>query len=193
MAASRVAADAYRERWPNNQVALVNHHVDPRVEAALAARPAIPFADAKIGYFGELVNTVQSPRIDQLVDFTLVDTSRQDALWFDLLPDYNVHYAVRQTRALDHFKPFLKGFTAAACGANVLIHVDGAEARRWLPEDYPYWLTGELNEDNIVSALVRVRESFGSAEWNAGLDAMADIAAQTDRPAIGRELLSLFQ
>lgn len=91
VAASRVAADAYRERWPNNQVALVNHHVDPRVEAALAARPAIPFADAKIGYFGELVNTVQSPRIDQLVDFTLVDTSRQDALWFNLLPDYNVH------------------------------------------------------------------------------------------------------
>lgn len=100
VAASRVAADPYRERWPHKDVTLVNHHVDSRVAAALSARPVTTFAEARIAYFGELVNTVQSPRIDKLVDFTLVDTSRQDATWFDRLPDYNLHYA-RQTRALD--------------------------------------------------------------------------------------------
>lgn len=193
VAASRVAADAYRDRWPDKHVALINHHVDPRVTAALKRRTATTFTAAEIGYFGELVNTVQSPRIDEIVDFTLVDTSKQDERWFDMLPDYNMHYAVRQTRALDQFKPFLKGFTAAACGANVMIHRDGAEARRWLPADYPYWLTGDLTEDNIVSALSRARESFGSSEWRDGLDAMADIAAQTSRSAIGLELVSLFR
>lgn len=192
VAASRVAADAYRERWPEKDVILINHHVDPRVAAALAARPTPTFTEARIAYFGELVNTVQSPRIGALVDFTLVDTSRQDSTWFDRLSGYNVHYAVRQTRALDHYKPFLKGFTAAACGANVMIHVDGAEARRWLPDDYPYWLRGELNDDNIVSSLERLRETFGGPEWHGGLSVMADIAAQTSPSAVGKELLSLF-
>lgn len=171
--------------FPRVDVALVNHHVDPRVEVIGGERPADRL---RVGYFGELVNAVLTPTITEVVDPILVDTSRTDDGWVSKLGDYNMHYAVRLTRAADHHKPFLKGFTAAHCHANILIQRSQAEAVNWLGDDYPFLLDGEPSEASIRSALERAQEAFLGPEWNDGLAIMEDVRERTSSARIGAEL-----
>lgn len=190
VAASRSAFSEYRRAWPTAQVRLLNHHVDPRLERAAASAP--PVAGFRAGYFGELVNTVDTPAIRSRVDFVSVDTSRESTEWIGKAPLYSVHYAIRQRRALDDHKPFLKGFTAAACGAVVLTQRSEQEPRNWLPDDYPYWLEGEATEENIVDALDMIRGDVDSTRWREAQRAMQEIAAHTSTQTIASDLVELF-
>lgn len=190
VAASRSALSAYRERWPHLRVRLVNHHVDPRVTAAMSAAPRRE--RPRIAYFGELQNTVIPATIASVVDVHPVDTSREAQAWFSHLPPYAVHYAIRRSRALDHHKPFLKGFTAAACHANILIQRGQPEPELWLPQDYPFWVDAPASQSDIGAAVDRVRDAFGSAEWRYGLDVMRQLEDATSERATRRALETLF-
>ena len=190
VAASRTAFDDYRKAFPDKRVVLVDHHVDPRVLSLNIPSRTRKF---RAGYFGELVNTVISPEIEKRVDFIPVDTSKQADEWFKKLPPYTLHYAIRQKRDLDNHKPFLKGFTAAACKANIIIQDGQTEALKWLGNDYPYLLKKPPTESNIVEMLDYARESYGSKEWMRGLAIMEDIARKTSDEAVGRQLLELFK
>jgi glutathione S-transferase len=170
---------------PSIEVVLVNHHVDPRLAGLPASRPQDRL---RAGYFGELVNAVLTPAIEQLVTPVLVDTSSQSDGWLARLPEFNLHYAVRLTRGADHHKPFLKGFTAAHSGSNILIQRSQGEAVLWLGEDYPYLLDDEPTPADILTALNRLRDDFGSPEWMRGLDVMRDIRARTLEARIGAEV-----
>lgn len=192
VAASRTAEDAYQARWTSARVVLLNHHVDPRVDAALTLADRGEFDDARAAYFGELENTVQTPDIAKIVDFVAIDTSRQDERWLSRLAPYNLHYAIRRTRALDRYKPFLKGFTAAACDANIVIQSTETEAARWLPADYPYWHHGEVTEKSILATLHNAREGFGGPDWLYAREAMNEIARQTSPSAIASDAARLF-
>jgi hypothetical protein len=184
VAASITAFVDLQRDYPTIEVALVNHHVDPRLARVAQARPE----DAlHAGYFGELVNAVLTPEIERLVTPVLVDTSSQSDSWLERLPEFNLHYAVRQTRGADHHKPFLKGFTAAHCRSNILIQRSQTEAVLWLGDDYPYLLDEEPTEADIIAALERIRDDFGSADWSRGLDVMRDIRERTSTARIGAE------
>lgn len=191
VAASRTAFDDYRDRWPQTEVAIVDHHVDPRVRVAMA-RSQKTLDRPRMGYFGERINTIRSKRIARYVDFVQVSTARVDDVWFDRLPDYNVHYGIRRARALDHHKPFLKGFTAAACQSLILIQDDQPEARRWLPSDYPFWLRGSVTEPTILRSISTALSAYGSAAWNQGLEMMREVEHRTSPTAIGAQLVTLF-
>lgn len=190
VAASRSAAADYRDRYPRHQVALLDHHVDPRIAPIIShsARPV----NARIGYFGELANAFHSQQIESRVDFIPVDTSRQDPGWLTKLPHYSAHYAVRQARQLDEHKPFLKGFTAAACEAIVVVDRTQRESHHWLPPDYPYWVDQVGGDQSVTEALDRVREGFGSAEWKSARDSMRLVAAETSPERIRDQLRTLF-
>ncbi|MGR6742539.1 hypothetical protein ACU6RU_10955 [Microbacterium sp. F1-18] len=190
VAASRSALAAYREHWPHLRVRLVNHHVDPRVTAAMRAAPRREHA--RIAYFGEPQNTVIPAGVASLIDVHPVDTSRSEQTWFSRLPPYAVHYAIRRSRALDHHKPFLKGFTAAACQANILVQRGQPEPELWLPSDYPFWVDAPASQDDIAAAVDLVRGAFGTAEWRYGLDVMRQIEDATSERAIRRALETLF-
>jgi hypothetical protein len=185
VAASLTAFIDLQRDHPTREVVLVNHHVDPRLDAAARTPPADRL---RAGYFGELVNAVLTPRIEETVTPVLVDTSTQDPAWLGRLPEFNLHYAVRQFRGADLHKPFLKGFTAAHTGCNILIQRSQAEAVLWLGDDYPYLIDGEPEEQTILDALAHVREDFGSPEWERGLDVMRGIRERTSVARIGREL-----
>ncbi|MDN4598390.1 hypothetical protein [Leifsonia virtsii] len=182
VASSHTAFEHYSRAFPATRVALVDHHVDPR----LPTSPAPP-SRFRAGYFGERVNAVLTPRIEERVDVVAIDTSRHDDAWLSGLGRYSFHYAVRQQRALDHFKPFLKGFTAAHCGAPVLIQRDQEEAVRWLGADYPY-LLDDTNEETILSALARAESEFGGPRWLRALSVMEGIRARTSPERIASEL-----
>lgn len=190
VAASASADAAFRERWPHSRIARIDHHVDPRLRAVLDSAGPRRGDDLVIRYFGESVNTIHTERIAAHVTFVQVDTSRQDPSWMSEVPSAGLHYAIRRRRALDRHKPFLKGFTAAAAGANVLIGREEAEAAHWLPADYPYWVEEGADEDTILEALRQARESFGGAEWREGLDAMRAVEERTTDEVVVRQLLN---
>lgn len=186
VAASITAFLDLQRDHPGIEVLLVNHHVDPRLDAAAAGdRPADRL---RAGYFGELVNAVLSPAIEEIVTPVLVDTSRQDPAWLARVPEFNLHYAVRRFRAADLHKPFLKGFTAAHAGCNILIQRGQVEALHWLGDDYPYLIAGEPDDAAIVAELERLRDDFGSPAWQSGLETMRGVRERTSRQRIAAEV-----
>jgi hypothetical protein len=186
IAASLTAFIDLQRDHPRREVLLVNHHVDPRLDAAsIGPRPS---DHLRAGYFGELANTLLTPSIEETVTPVLVDTSKQDPGWLRRMPDFNLHYAIRRFREADLHKPFLKGFTAAHAGCNILIQRSQAEAVLWLGDDYPYLIDGEPDESVILRAIERVREDFGSPQWERALDVMRDIRERTSRERIGKEI-----
>lgn len=172
------------------KVVLIDHHVDSRIRFVdWSIRPK----KLKVGYFGELINTLITPKIKQRVDFIPVSNTTQNDDWFKELPKYNLHYAFRQKRDVYPNKPFLKGFTAAHCDANILIQASEKEAIKWLGKDYPYLLRGKVTEEKILKLLDHIQKSYGSKEWERGLVIMRGIRAKTSEESIGKQLVKLFQ
>jgi hypothetical protein len=187
VAASMTAFLDLSSQFPTIPIALVNHHVDPRITALAIHAPS---DNLRMGYFGESVNAILSPKIEEFVTAVSVDTARSSGGWLERLPDFNAHYAVRATRSLDYAKPFLKGFTAAACGANILIQETEREALAWLGDDYPFLVRGLPTESNIVAAAQSMAVAFGGAEWVSALERMSAIRARIAPDRIGAELRS---
>ncbi len=189
VAASRTAFDDYESRFAEQSIKIVDHHVDPRIKLlGWKKRPSI----FRAAYFGELANTYTSRAIENEIDFIQVDTFRQRDDWLNMLPNYNFHYAIRQSRNIDHHKPFLKGFTAAHCGANIIIQESETEATRWLGHDYPYLIKGKVTERVIIDTLERAKKDFGLEDWERGLKKMREIKKNTSEIVIGRQLKDLF-
>lgn len=189
VASSLTAFEAYSREFPRIPVALVNHHVDPRLDAAtVGARPDT----FRLGYFGERENAVLTPRIEEVVEAVHIDTSKEDTGWLASIRDFSMHYAVRRTRLLDQYKPFLKGFTAAHAGAPILIQRSQEEAVRWLGADYPYLLDEPVSEDRILAAIAQARAEFGGARWREALDVMAGLRERTRPERIAAELSALL-
>ena len=190
VAASDTIYKDYKKTLPSSvKIILVNHNVDPRLKTLdWSKRPTT----LRAGYFGELLNAVITPEIKKRVDIIPVDNTKQNNYWLEKLPEYNLHYAIRQARDVFPNKPFLKGFTAAHCGANILIQASEKEAVRWLGKDYPYLLRGKVTEKKILEMIKYAKRSFGSKEWERGLEIMRGIKEKTSEEAIGKQLVELF-
>ena len=177
----------YRGRYPNVRTHHVTHHVDLR----------IPRHDSpghfQAGYFGEIVNTIMSKSLEEIVDFVSVDTSVTDTGWISRLPEYSLHYAVRKRRGLDHHKPFLKGFVAAHCRSNILIQRDAGDAMYYLGENYPYLIGNEAGLDEIVSCLHRAKDDFGGPEWRAALAVMDEVYERSNTDWVASEMNNLLR
>lgn len=189
VASSLTAFEAYAREFPQIPVALVNHHVDPRLEAATAGPRPDEF---RIGYFGERENAVLTPRIEETVEVVHIDTSSEDTKWLASIPHFSMHYAVRRIRLLDQYKPFLKGFTAAHAGAPILIQRSQEEAVRWLGLDYPYLIDEPVSEATIIRAIEEAASEFGGTRWGEALDVMAGLRERTRPERIAAELRTLL-
>jgi len=184
IAASRSAWEDFDRQLPMPTF-LVNHHVDPRLGGlALPAQQEV----FRAGYFGELFNTVRSTGIERSVDFIEVSTVTRNDDWLLRLPGYSIHYAVRRQIALNHHKPFLKGFTAAHCGANILIQAAEREAVLWLGEDYPFLIHEEVDDASIMAAIDSAHGAFGTPAWIDGLERMREIRERTTQRAVAAEV-----
>ena len=149
----------FNEALPDNQSCLVSHHADARATCVQSQTSRF-----NIGYFGELDNARYRDELKEVVDFVPINTRTVEDDWATQLPNYSLHYAVRQPRPFDGFKPFLKGFTAAACGAAILVPLDEGDALYYLGHDYPF----APKDDSLLSvreAIKYAEESFGGPEW----------------------------
>lgn len=180
----------YRDRYPGKKVVLIDHHVDPRIYPNSTRDDSAP----SIGYFGEPANAIITENISKLVDIIPVDTSSQDNMrWLDKIANYSIHYAVRKRQNFDDYRPATKIFTAAYCGANVIVQESEEEAIGWLGGDYPYIIKGNPTEQSIIEMLVKATDSFGGDEWGRGLDIMRNIRSTMTNDRIIEQFRGLLK
>jgi hypothetical protein len=136
-------------------------------------------------YFGAPQNLFLPASLRRQVTPVFTDQDNvADPEWFRSLPLANLHYAVRPPDAGPAFKPFIKGITAALCGANILVHKDDGDAALYLGEDYPYLIREECGEKVVADYLRKAREDFGGRDWNRGLSAMRRIRELAEEKTI---------
>ena len=165
------------------RVAFIPHHLDMRMPEVLCQSD-----DFRVAYFGAPSNALLPRRKKwfELIDWRrrfanvcdVIDASNYDEpCWMQRLAYYNCHYLFRQRQSFDGFKPFLKGYVAARCGAVVMVQRDDAEAVANLGADYPYLFDVKRARD-IVDCIAHVSASFGSQSWNVAREKVAHLQEQ---------------
>lgn len=186
-AASSLSAQAhYRRIWPGLPCFHITHHVDPRIPPGNQAR------DFSLGYFGEPPNAVWSWRIRRQATLVPVDTGRQVNDWLTRTGEFNIHYGVRPTRAGSGFKPFLKGFVAARCKANLVMGRAVSDALEYLGEDYPFLLPEDPTEDQILGVIDDARAAFGGPLWARALERMAEVERRSSDDWVRDEVRAML-
>lgn len=188
IASSINAMKNYRHSWVNKPAFHVTHHVDFRLPGRRER-----MNNVRIGYFGEIANTILDDDISDVVTFNRVDTSREDLRWVGEVSKYNCHYAVRRSRGIDGPKPFLKGFIAAKYRSNLVIQRDAGDALYYLGADYPYLLAPIPSSGEILEMLAYVKESFGGPEWRYGLLTMRDVRRRSSDDFVIGEIKSMLR
>lgn len=183
IAASLTQFKALTREYPRHRVAYVGHHVDTRIDCT-----SLPTDRFRLGYFGELRNAKFRADLFDLVGFHHTDTSlASDTGWMSNLVNYNAHYAVRERQSFDGFKPFTKGFIAAAMQSVVVPGSSDPEAREWLPDDYPYW-ADDSSAEAVRALIMRMRDEYGGREWERAASMMAHLRQQTQIEVIASQI-----
>lgn len=169
---------------PDATIMRLDHHADP------ALSPAKPGNQLRLAYFGRQKNRtlpravahrVWTPQYDGLTIESDIRAAMRRA---------NLHYAVREMEPEANrtsFKPFTKGFNAAAVGANVLVNRQVDDAADWLGADYPF-LIDDCLPDTIAAAIDKAETAFGTPEWKEALAKMETIRAAVSAKAITSQL-----
>lgn len=176
----------YKKTYPEKHSHMITHHVDPDI-------PYIdpPIDVARIGYFGELANARWQDELKDKVSFVLTNTKTRSREWVNELVHYNVHYAVRQKRSIDGFKPFLKGFTAAHCNAAIVVEKSEGDALYYLGSDYPYMVASSELED-VMEKLEYVEKYFLDFNWLIVKNRMQDLKVRSGFDNVSKEVINLL-
>lgn len=175
--------------FPRTPTFHVTHHVNPDVP-----RCTPPTDRLRTAYFGRFSNTVRPPSLARAVDMVNVTNAtftRKD--WHDRAPRYNCHWIVREVMRAGHvrWKPFLKGFVAARCGAVVIVTRDDANAAHYLGDDYPFYAPS-LDHDDLEMTWARVASAFGGQEWAQALDVMRQVADRSSDAQVCAEFKAML-
>lgn len=185
LAASMAFRDYVAETEPAARVRLLTHHADPRLEA-LSFGPLERLAPVYLGHAGNI------PDYPELEGRITMARAKRDSAFADFLPrlpEFNLHYNVRAGLEADEagFKPFTKGFTAAACRSNILLQRDVDDAVAYLGADYPYFVEDNTLE-SVRAGLDFAQDSFGGPDWRHGLEVMRAVAERSSPAHVAGEL-----
>jgi hypothetical protein len=188
---SLVAASDDSDKPAGAATALLLHNTDERLESLRFRQ----MDQARVVYFGGPGNTVLTDYARSVVDVVSAELSNDMTANFRRLEGYNAHYCVRpdedETNLRRRFKPFTKGFTAAACGANVIVNCSVDDAVAFLGVDYPF-LIRRATKNDIDEGLQRLVDAFGSADWARAQSTMAAIRERVKPPAIAGDFDQLL-
>ena len=172
--------------FPETPAFLVTHHVNTQVP-----RGTPPEDRLRTGYFGDLGNTVRPETLAGMIDLVGIDTRDVNDNWLTALPHYNCHWIVRRKRPWDAWKPFLKGFVAARCGAVVIVAADDGDAPYYLGDDYPFYARSVAPPD-LEMAMAGVAAAFGGPDWHRARDIMAQVAARSTDAQVCAEFRAMI-
>ncbi len=152
------------------------HNVDER----LLRQPPKRSADTlDLLYVGSQRSTVLPASVRERLTVLDGGTPEEFAQAQTALAEANAHYCIRpdpgETMSRK-FKPFTKGFTAAWCGAPMLVNRSVDDAETLLGSDYPFMIDTP-SEADISGGISRMEYAVGGPEWADALDrgeAMAD-------------------
>ena len=188
---TRLAAHPELARNAETHVMRLDHHADPSLDTFWPDRPR---DELRLFYFGRpksrtlprsLADRVVHPKY---VGFGIDDEHR------GVLATANMHYAVREMSPPDQrsaFKPFTKGFTAAACGAHILVNRQADDAEAFLGTDYPF-LIEDCTKDSIGGARDLAKSLVGTPKWNDSLSVMEGIRASVEPKKIMTQLEAIL-
>ncbi|PWE28770.1 hypothetical protein DDZ14_18780 [Maritimibacter sp. 55A14] len=96
----------------------------------------------RCGYIGDLQNALIPPGISDEVERVDVSYARDFTRSLARIGGFTLHYGVRPlpmstSPGARQYKPFTKGFTAAACASNILVNREADDAVALLGDDYP--------------------------------------------------------
>lgn len=156
---------------------VIYHQWDPRYTANQAPRDRMV-----LGYLG-------LPRSlavwGELPDVEYVSDERM----FSAAPRFNCHLSIREPGREFLYKPNCKVSTAAVCEANLITTRDLTTVEL-LGENYPYYC--EPERGSILATIERARSSFGSPEWQRGLERLREVRELTRMDRVLEEYESLF-
>jgi hypothetical protein len=152
----------------------VTHHVNPNVPECVSMTDKL-----RTGYFGRLANTSRPNSLLRNIDLiNVVDASFTKQDWMQYAPLYNCHWIVREMDHLQEWKPFLKAFVAARCGAVVIVTRDDMNAMHYLGDDYPFYADSLAPED-LEMAWLKVASAFGGKDWHKAQAIMRQVKARS--------------
>lgn len=153
-------------------VKLLHHHADQRLYA-----DKVPAHQSfRCGYVGMPENVFIPERLHSKVQMIPVKYSSDFGSALPRIRDLSCHYAVRpaaQETAINGraFKPFTKGFTAAACDANILVNRSIDDAAELLGNDYPY-LVNSTDAVEVEETYTKAQDDFGGPAWRGAIERM---------------------
>ncbi|MBT8414384.1 MAG: hypothetical protein KJO30_08650 [Boseongicola sp.] len=189
IAASGALERYLRAEHKDARVMRLDHHADPHLKRGSSGETL------GLAYFGResnrtlpasLLHLVQTPDYDGLIPPRDVQRSMMRS---------NMHYAVRHMEDASRrtsFKPFTKGFNAAAVGAHVLVNRQVDDATDWLGADYPF-LIDDCQPDTIETAIDKARTTFGTPEWIDTLATMEIVRQAVHPRAITSQLEGILE
>jgi len=152
----------------------IYHHWDTRISLSPVEQETF-----SIGYFGERWKARIYPGIGR-------DISLYYADYLDKLNHHNCHYILRPDNHIRNFEPLTKISSAALVGAVVISDAD--HSTELLGYNYPYYVNA-----SIPDMFRKVRNSFGSSEWNFARQIMSDIKERTSLSSTIKEYENLFK
>jgi hypothetical protein len=181
--------EASRAGHISGATSLLLHHADPRL-AALPHRHQ-QLSSMQAVYFGRLENGFLPPSIARRLTVLQATNAATFNANVRRLVDFNMHYCVRghQPQAA---KPFTKGFTAAACGANIVVSTTVDDAMHFLDADYPY-LARSDDEADIHAVLDHAAHTYGTSEWRRGMASMMAIRDRIAPVRLAQDFAEILQ
>lgn len=165
---------ALNRLYPSTPAFHVTHHVNPAVPDCTG-----PTDRLRTGYFGRLANTSRPVSLtDEIELVNVVDARFTAEDWAQKAPLYNCHWIVREMDHLQEWKPFLKAFVAARCGAVVIVTRDDMNAMHYLGDDYPFYADSPAQAD-LEMAWVRAASAFGGRDWQKAQAIMRQVKARS--------------
>ena len=174
MAFSLPQAVELNRLYPTTPAFHVTHHVNPAVPDCTG-----PTDRLRTGYFGRLANTSRPDTLSDVIELVnVVDASFTAQDWAQQAPLFNCHWIVRELDHLQEWKPFLKAFVAARCGAVVIVTRDDMNAMHYLGDDYPFY-ADSLAPADLEMAWVKVASAFGGKDWQKAQAIMRQVKARS--------------
>ena len=171
------------------RVMRLDHHADPGLSTGTAQN------GLRLAYFGRKSNrTLPRPVRHRILepdyDGGVVAPDIQRAMM-----QANMHYAVRDMDDQTHrnsFKPFTKGFNAAAVNAHVLVNRQVDDAVDWLGPDYPF-LIEDCRADTIAAAIDRAETMVGTSAWQDSLAPLHNLRRASHPKTITAQLQCILE
>ncbi len=137
-------------------------------------------------YIGASENVFIPKQLRSKVVMLEASTPQEMTAVFSQTGKYNFHYCVRPPTFSENrivFKPFTKGFTAAVCGANVIVNREVHDAEALLDIDYPYFVDA-LDSAEIIEVFGSAEAGVGSPEWQRARKTMNELIEKSSPDAV---------